>query len=237
MNCFNKALVTAPVLFGLGMVGTDVTTVTWESPPAVAAGAVLELVSDAVAPSPLAAQGLSCLWCEEQESWMTCQQVLSQFPGEEVPETSSWGEYCDGQPPSTVIATAHRFHPGYASEICSGGGDPDLMLLGMGGGSGTGCRACGGESVCHEYWDAGPCHAECEDPGFAMALDALTGTGDVEGAVTLILARQPALHFEDQNGVFRVTSACGSGLLYAEFARESEFAVALRAAVSAASDT
>lgn len=240
MSCLRKGMVIASMPFGLHVIGSDVMMHPGESQAGTVAGAVIEVVADGVeylvGPGALAAQGLNCEWCTEGR--MPCEVILDGYPGQTPPETSSYEEYCGEVHPSTEV-DAHMFLLGspWAEHCSSGGGDPDVMMMEGGYGGGEDCRACGGASYCHDYWDTGPCHLECDDPAFALALRELTESGDLDAIVTLIVARQEKLRFIDEDGVILVASACEPDRLYAEFGRSSQVASSLRAALSERSGT
>jgi hypothetical protein len=237
MSCFKKVLVITAALFGLGMVGTDVTTVTWESPPAVAAGAVL----DAVTTPPVAALDvvrtlggllsglesfgdLECDLCEEEEK--TCHEIFwSQYPT----LTDQFEAYC-GEMGGSHVVLAHRFH---LATGCVGGGDPDLTGLGtgaLGECEECECAACGGESTCHSYWDPGPCHVECAggDPEFALALEEAVHLGNIAQGIQLVTTRQHALRLVQTSDLLQIVSSCSVSGVLAQFAIDSPFASALR---------
>jgi hypothetical protein len=250
MNCFMKVVGFMTVLFGLGIAGSELTTVTWEAPPGVAAAALADVLANPFVPVPLAALNgnrnegerldalavsfdLSCELCEETEK--TCDDLVSSYGGSEPP---TWSEYCEGESGSHMVP-AHRFH--FTPNACGDGGDPDFAAFAFSAGGECEeceCAACGGDSTCHDYWDAGPCHADCEGGGaeFAAALEAAVNAGDITQGIELVAARRPSVRVVQTTDLLRIESACSDSRILTQFAIDSPFASALRESGSIALD-
>jgi len=194
-------------LLGLGVAGAELSTVTWDARAGVVAGALADAAVDIIAPAPLAAQngngslsGLTCDGCLYEPEEYTCGDLVNQ---QGVPQEAAMWEWCS-ELGSQDIVPAHRFS---INSFCGGGGDPDFAAVA--GGEGP-CQACGGTSICHyDYWDAGPCHAQCEGGSLVLAR-AIQRAVEAEDATRIasMLRTERGLHLDQAGSTLHLPANC-----------------------------
>lgn len=184
----------------------------------VSAGGLLVVAATLATPAPGAAGGVG-VTCEECDVHIVnCAWV----DANSTEVTLAVVNECAGEDDMHFIVI-HSF---------LGGGGFENLSFGSCGGPDPGpeCSACGGTSECHEEWDLGDCHLDCEGgEGFEALSSAVHSAVAIEDTdrIATFVADSDAVTLDASLGLVRVASACAAHPRNAEFRLTSEIAAAV----------